>query len=89
MLRDTLIYLSGSGTARRFVTHAPGARSMARRFVAGETIEDGINATRALNKAGMAVTLDYLGESVSSMISRSMPMPQPPAGGMPYSSART
>ena len=66
MLRDTLIYLSGSGTARRFVTHAPGARSMARRFVAGETIEDGINATRALNKAGMAVTLDYLGESVSS-----------------------
>ena len=27
--------------------------------------------------------------SVSSIISRSMPMPQPPVGGMPYSSART
>ena len=66
MLRDTLIYLSGSGTARRFVTRAPGARSMARRFVAGETIEDGINATRAINQAGMSVTLDYLGESVHS-----------------------
>ena len=66
MLRDALIYLSGSNTARRFVTGAPGARSMARRFVAGETIEDGINATRAINRAGMSVTLDYLGESVSS-----------------------
>ena len=25
-----------------------------------------------------------LGESVSSITSRSMPMPQPPVGGMPY-----
>ena len=66
MLRDALIYLSGSRSARRFVTHAPGARSMARRFVAGETVEDGIAATRALNQAGMTVTLDYLGESVSN-----------------------
>jgi proline dehydrogenase len=64
MLRDTLIYLSGNRTARRFVTGAPGARTMARRFVAGETIEDGVRATRELNKAGMSVTLDYLGESV-------------------------
>jgi proline dehydrogenase len=58
--------LSGSRSARSFVTRAPGARSMARRFVAGETVEDGINATRVLNKAGMTVTLDYLGESVNS-----------------------
>ena len=66
MLRDALIYLSGSGTARRFVRSAPGARTMARRFVAGETIEDGIVATRQINKTGMSVTLDYLGESVNN-----------------------
>ena len=66
MLKDALIYLSGSPTARRFVRSAPGARSMARRFVAGDTIEDGIVATRALNKQNMKVTLDYLGESVNS-----------------------
>ena len=66
MLRDTLIYLSGSSTARRFVRSAPGARTMARRFVAGETIEDGIAATREINKHGMSVTLDYLGESVNN-----------------------
>lgn len=66
MLRDALIYLSGSGTARKFATNAPGARTMARRFVAGETIEDGIVATRQINKSGMSVTLDYLGESVAN-----------------------
>ncbi len=66
MLSDALIYLSNSKTARNFVRRAPGARQLARRFAAGETIEDGINATRALNQAGMSVTLDYLGESVSN-----------------------
>ena len=66
VLRDALIYLSGSTTARRFVRSAPGARTMARRFVAGETVEDGITAARQLNKTGMSVTLDYLGESVNS-----------------------
>ena len=66
MLRETLIALSESSSARQFVKRAPGARTMAGRFVAGETVEDGIRAARALNQAGMSVSLDYLGESVSS-----------------------
>lgn len=66
MLREFLIHLSENDLARRFTMHAPGARSMARRFVAGETVEDGVNAARALNRAGMKVTLDCLGESVTS-----------------------
>jgi proline dehydrogenase len=37
---------------------------LARRFVAGETIESAIAAVRALNDAGMAATLDFLGEDV-------------------------
>jgi proline dehydrogenase len=65
VLRETLIALSESTTARRFVKAAPGARTMARRFVAGETIEDALRATRALNQAGFSVSLDYLGESVT------------------------
>lgn len=65
MLRQGLIFLSGNPVARRIAMHAPGARSVARRFVAGEDVEDGIQATRALNDVGMTVTLDYLGESVS------------------------
>ena len=66
MLRKALIYLSENERVRRLSTRAPGARTLARRFVAGETIEDGISAARALVDAGCSVSLDYLGESVSS-----------------------
>jgi proline dehydrogenase len=59
------MFLSENDLARRIATRAPGARTMARRFVAGETIQDAISATRALNRAGMSVSVDYLGESVS------------------------
>jgi proline dehydrogenase len=64
-LRQLLIRLSESRRGRQFATHAPGARALTRRFVAGETVEDGIAAARALNADGFKVTLDYLGESVS------------------------
>lgn len=37
---------------------------LARRFVAGETIEAAIAAVRALNARGMTATLDFLGEDV-------------------------
>ncbi|WAH35802.1 proline dehydrogenase [Alicyclobacillus dauci] len=42
-----------------------GLRFGANRFVAGETIESAIAAVQALNNAGMAVTLDHLGEFVA------------------------
>jgi proline dehydrogenase len=42
-------------------------RSFARRFVAGETVADAIAAARRIEAAGMAQTLDYLGESVATM----------------------
>ena len=65
MLREGLIHLSESSLARRIATGAPGARTMARRFVAGETVDEGILVARELNQADLSVTLDYLGESVS------------------------
>jgi proline dehydrogenase len=37
---------------------------LARRFVAGETIDDAIRVVRELNAAGMSATLDFLGEDV-------------------------
>ena len=66
MLRQGLLYLSENRFARKLVREAPFASAFARRFVAGETLEDGIRAARALNQAGALVTLDYLGESVTS-----------------------
>jgi proline dehydrogenase len=41
--------------------------SFARRFIAGETVEEAIQAARQVEDAGMMQTLDYLGESVESL----------------------
>src|SRR5687767_6157614 len=38
--------------------------SFARRFIAGETVEEAIEAARVLQARGLLLTLDYLGESV-------------------------
>jgi proline dehydrogenase len=40
---------------------------MARRFVAGETLDEAIAAARACNQLGMMASLDYLGENVSTV----------------------
>jgi proline dehydrogenase len=41
--------------------------SFARRFIAGETVEEAIRDARALQERGMTLTLDYLGESVRTI----------------------
>jgi proline dehydrogenase len=41
-------------------------RSFARRFIAGEEVDDAIVAARALQAKGLLLTLDYLGESVTT-----------------------
>src|SRR5690606_26982569 len=66
VLRDAFIFLSENPHARRIAMNAPGARSMARRFVAGETIDEGIAAARDLVARGFLVSLDYLGEAVQN-----------------------
>jgi proline dehydrogenase len=42
------------------------ARSLARRFTAGDTLEEAIAAVQELNRQGLLATLDHLGESVTS-----------------------
>ena len=42
-------------------------RSFARRFIAGETIEEAIEAARAIQAQGFLLTLDYLGESTATL----------------------
>ena len=61
--------LAGSRSLKRmasFYGMRPGGRGFARRFIAGETIEEAIDAARAIQATGLGVTLDLLGESVSS-----------------------
>ncbi|MBI5928393.1 MAG: proline dehydrogenase family protein [Chloroflexi bacterium] len=64
MLRSTFLYLSSAGWSRKFVTSLGLARRAARRFVAGETLQEAVDAARELNKKGLLVSLDQLGESV-------------------------
>lgn len=65
MLKGTLLYLAQNGTVRNFVIHNRATRGVSRRFVAGETLDDAIEATRALNSRNMHVSLDHLGENVT------------------------
>src|SRR5690606_21945938 len=51
--------------ARQMVTRWSLARRVARRFVAGETLAEAVEAIRTLNRQGLLATVDYLGESVA------------------------
>ena len=66
MLRRTFITLSHSEAMRRFMIHFGPARRTARRFVAGETLDEAIAVVRQFNDAGIWGTLDHLGENVST-----------------------
>jgi proline dehydrogenase len=66
VLRTLLIKAGESPTLRRQVMQRTLSRKVAYKFVAGETLEQGLEATRALALSGRSVTLDYLGESVST-----------------------
>jgi proline dehydrogenase len=64
-MRALLLKLSESKRLAPFIMRNGVSRRVARRFVAGETLEDAIEAARAVNKAGRSASLDLLGENVS------------------------
>lgn len=66
MLRTSLLYLSRQQRIFDFIRGNGFARSMASRFVAGETIESACDAAADLNSHGIMATLDLLGESVTN-----------------------
>jgi proline dehydrogenase len=61
--------LAGSRTLKRMASRYGMRRSgsFARRFIAGETVEEAIAAARQIEAVRMSHTLDYLGESVASI----------------------
>ena len=66
MLRSTLLKLSESKGFAQWVTTNGTTRRMSHRFVAGEALDEGMQAARQCNDAGKMVTLDCLGENVST-----------------------
>jgi proline dehydrogenase len=65
MLRKTLLYLSNQPQIFRFVSNNALAKKFARRFVAGERLDEALEAVAALNARGITASLDLLGESVT------------------------
>jgi proline dehydrogenase len=68
VLRSAFIALSKNRTMRSFCENTRVGRRMSSRFVAGMEIGDALRVAQELNHQGMLVTLDSLGESVSSEV---------------------
>ena len=66
MLRSTFISLSQNQPLRRFSEASTVGRRVSSRFVAGMEVDEVLQVTEALNRAGIAATLDSLGENVNT-----------------------
>ncbi|MDR3739450.1 MAG: proline dehydrogenase family protein [Terracidiphilus sp.] len=66
LLRSAFIALSQNRALRRFAEHSRAGSRLSSRFVAGMEIDDALRAAQAANQLGIHVTLDSLGESVTS-----------------------
>ena len=67
MTRGFFLYLSQRAGLRRWMETHPAARRLTRRFVAGETLEEGLEACVRLAADGINSTLDHLGENVATL----------------------
>jgi proline dehydrogenase len=67
VLRSLFLFLSRQRHLRWWVETSGVARQLSARFVAGETLEDALRVGRKINSEGITLTLDHLGESVTSL----------------------
>lgn len=66
MLRQLFVFLSEQRALQEMVTRNGLVRRAALRFVAGETLEEACAVAAELNRRGISVTLDLLGERVTN-----------------------
>ena len=66
MLRTFFVRLSENRGLRSFAERSAVGRRVSGRFVAGTEIADAVRATEAVNRAGMSVSIDNLGENVTN-----------------------
>ncbi|RKT57919.1 proline dehydrogenase family protein [Saccharothrix australiensis] len=64
-VRSLILAAADHDAVRRAVATAPVSRRVVRRFVAGETVAEAIDATAHLVEHGLRVTLDHLGEDTA------------------------
>jgi proline dehydrogenase len=66
-VRSFFLFLSRRKLLRRWMETHPLAQKFSKRFIAGRTLEEALAVCRRLNAEGIAVTLDILGESVTTL----------------------
>jgi proline dehydrogenase len=67
VLRQVLLSASRNKRIESFTRTSRLSRSVVRRFVAGEGVEDAVTATRGLIQAGLTASLDHLGEDTTEV----------------------
>jgi len=65
-MRQAVIGIADRPLVSRFFHTSPLVRGLVERFVAGETLDEALVACHELATSGMALTLDQLGENVST-----------------------
>lgn len=66
MLRTFFVRLSENRSLRSFAEQSAIGRRVSGRFVAGTEIADAVRVTQTVNRAGMSVSIDNLGENVTN-----------------------
>lgn len=66
MLKSTFLYLSKSERFKSFLTRFQSFNNVTHRFVAGEELQDAVEAIRQLNLKNISASFDHLGESITS-----------------------
>jgi proline dehydrogenase len=66
MLRTFFVRLSENPSLRSFAERSSLGHRVSGRFVAGTEIADAVRATQTINRAGMSVSIDNLGENVTN-----------------------
>src|SRR5258708_5543293 len=66
MLRTFFVRLSENQSLRNFAERSALGHRVSGRFVAGTEIDEAVRATQAVNRAGMSVSIDNLGENVTN-----------------------
>jgi proline dehydrogenase len=65
--RSTLLFLSRQEGLKDFATRFSPFKRLTTRFVAGEDIDEAVEAIRAINATGASASFDHLNESVASV----------------------
>jgi proline dehydrogenase len=67
VIRAAVLAVTEQSWTRRLVMDTTPGRHVAERFVAGETLQSAVEVARSLNEEGLKVSMDHLGEHVTSV----------------------